>query len=397
MSWLAATLDEFLVLSSVTSLAAGLSVREIRDGVDGDSSDLRLAAVSIVCLLCGAVFLLALTGTTSLVGIRETLAANYQPQRMDLLAGRASILGAAAAIFILGGAALAIGLFPFQFPQTGLFNTTRGWQALAIVSLLRLQGLGLLVRVLDVASVGSEDAVQIVTGISGAATCLAGATLLCRVESLRAIAGCLWLTFGGLSVAAYSVCVTSPTFLPAQSVAPFPAGATAALAVTLLGIVICASLLALDARLSRNGRPLGHFDELTGLWRQAPGTAGLLATTLLSCLPFPPLPLFWSLLMIAGSAFVPGIKPDGTQQEFAGAVPLLTLAATSLALLLIAARLVYPLSLMFHHEPLRRFEPAAGRSSLIMATACVALLILTGLLPNLLFFKVASFVAVTRQ
>lgn len=384
LSWSAETLDALLILTAVTLAAFSLLLREFSDEQTTVTPDFRLASISYVWLLCGAAFLLALTGTTSLSGIRETLTANYQPQRSDLLAGRASILGVAATILVLGGTALPIGLFPFHFSQTSLFDKAPGWQAIVPLLLLRLQGLGLLFRILEAASVGSEDVAQIVTGISGAATCLAGAALLCRAESLRAIAGHLWLTFGGLAVVAYSIGVTSPAGSPAHSVAGIPAGTTAALGVTTLGILICISLLALDAQLTRDGRRPNHFDELIGLGRQAPVTAFLLATTLLSSLPIPPLPLFWALLVISGSAFAPGIAPDGTQQELAGVVPLLTLAVTAVALLLIAARLIQPLSLMFHREPLRRFEPAVSQSPIVIATVCVALLILAGLFPTVL-------------
>ena len=397
LSWSATTLDALVILSGVSLAATGLVVCESSDGESTRAADLRVAAVSFACLICGAAFLLALTGTTSLAEISETLSANYQPERTDLLTGRASMLGIVASILVLAGSALPIGLFTFQFSQSAFFDKANGWLALAMVSLLRLQGLGVLVRVLAAASIGCENSVQVVTGISGAATCLAGAALLCRVESLRMIATHLWLVFGGLAVVAYSVGVTQPDVSPAQSIAGLPTKATLVLVVTAIGIVVCASLLALEARLTREGRRLAHFEELTGLGRQAPGTAFLFAATLLSALPVPPLPLFSTLLAIAGSAFVPGVSPNGRQQELPGTMPLLVLAATGLAWLLIAARLIQPLSQMFHHEPLGRFQPASSRWPLIVSGVCVVALVLTGLQPQLLTSSMAFLVADTGR
>lgn len=397
LSWSARTLDGLVILTGISFLAAGLVVRECSDGESAENGIVRVAAVCFVCLLCGAVFLLALTGTTSLAEIGETLGANYQPERSDLLAGRASMLGIVASILVLAGAALQIGLCPFQFSQSALFASVSGWQALATVSLLRLQGLGLLVRVLDVASIGCENSVQVVTGISGAATCLAGAVLLCRVESLRMIAAHLWLFFGGLAVVAYSCGVTQPTVSPVQAIAGLPTEATLVLTVTGLGLVVCLSLLALEVWLAREGRRPAHFEEMIGLGRQAPGTAFVLSATLLAALPIPPLPLFPTLLAIAGSAFVPGVSADGRQQEIPGAIPLLTLAATGVAWLLVGARLIQPISQIFHHEPLGRFQPASGRWTLAVAGACVAVLILVGLQPQLLASSMAFLVAATER
>ncbi len=397
LSWTAATLDALVILTGISLAAAGLLVRECSAGESARAADVRVAAVCFSCLLGGAAFLLALTGTTSLAEISETLSANYQPERSDLLAGRASMLGIVASILVLAGTALPIGLFPFQFSHSAFFDKANGWQALATVSLVRLQGLGVLVRVLDVASIGAENSVQVLTGISGAATCLAGAALLCRVESLRMIASHLWLVFGGLAVVAYSVGVTQPEVSPAQSIAGLPTEATLVLMVTAIGLVVCVSLLALEARLTREGRRPRHFEELTGLGRQAPGTAFLLAATLLAAVPIPPLPLFPTLLALAGSAFVPGVSPDGRQQELPGAMPLLVLTATGLAWLLIGARLIQPLSQMFHHEPLGRFQPAVGRWPLIVSGVCVVALVLTGLQPNLLTSSMAFLVAATGR
>jgi NADH:ubiquinone oxidoreductase subunit 2 (subunit N) len=384
LSWSAGTLDALVFLSGISLAAAGLLVCECADGESSRAADVRVAAVCFAVLLCGAVFLLALTGTPSLAEISETLGANYQPERSDLLVGRASMLGVVASILVLAGAALPIGLFPFQFSQSEFLDKANGWLALATLSLLRVQGLGLLVRMLDAASIGCENSVQVVTGISGAATCLAGATLLCRVESLRMIAAHLWLIFGGLAVVAYSVGMPQPNVSPAQSIAGLPAATTLALMVTAIGLVVCASLLALEARLTREGRRPTHFEELIGLGRQAPGTAFLLTATLMAALPVPPLPLFPTLLAIAGSAFVPGASPDGRQQELPGAMPLLVLATTGLAWLLIGARLIQPVSQMFHHEPLGRFQPASGQWPLIVSGVCILALVVAGLQPDLL-------------
>jgi len=397
LSWSAGTLDALVVLSAVSLGAAGLLVRECSSGEFIKRADLRVGTVCFACLLCGAGGLLALAGTASLEECRETLAANYQPQRSDLLAGRASILGVAASVLVLAGAALPIGLFPFQFSQAAMFEQAPGWRAIATVSLLRLQGLALMVRVLDVASIGCEDSVQVMTGIAGAATCLAGAVLLCRHESLRQLAANLWLVSGGLAVVAYSVGVTQSESSPIQSVAGVPDGATLVLTVSLSGLIACVSLLALDAWLTRDGRRPEHFEELTGLARQSPTTSFLLTGTLLASLPVPTLPQFAVLLVIAGLAFVPGVGPDGRQQEFPTVVPLLIVGAAASALLLSGARLIQPLSQMFHHEPLRRFEPANGRSALLVSAVCVAALFLAGLQPGLLLAGIASLVSASGQ
>ena len=92
LTWAATTLDALLTLSVVSLVAAGLVIREVRGPIDFDA-DVRVATVGFASLLCGTGLLLALTGTTDLAGIESTLAANYQPDRSDLLTGRGFDLG----------------------------------------------------------------------------------------------------------------------------------------------------------------------------------------------------------------------------------------------------------------------------------------------------------------
>jgi NADH:ubiquinone oxidoreductase subunit 2 (subunit N) len=394
LTWAATTLDALLTLSVVSLVAAGLVIREVRGPIDFNA-DVRVATVGFASLLCGTGLLLALTGTTDLAGIESTLAANYQPDRSDLLTGRGSISGVAALVCVLGGVAFPIGLFPFQYWQTRLFAESPGWLAVSISVLLRLQGLGVLIRVFDVAGTGYEDSAQIVTALPAAASCLAGTSLLCRAESLRAIAGSLWLTWGGLSVAGYAISVTHPVGQTIDTVMPVPAGAVVALVVAVIGVLVCGTVMALEAHLARGQRRPEFFAELTGLGRQAPATSCLLLAALLSCIPIPPLPMFWCLILLVAGAFIPGVQADGVQQEAAGAIPLLTLGAVGVSLFLIAARLTHPLSLLFFHEPLRRFETSAGRTSFLIASLAVLALLLAGLLPLTFYSAAASFVALT--
>lgn len=388
-SWSATSLDALAVLTAVSFAAAGLLVREgvIEAGEGAPAAG--LAAVSLTCLLCGMALLLALTGTGTLDGIRDTLTANYQPVRTDLLVGDASQLATVAVVFLVTGVAMPLGLFPFHFPLLELFDRAAGWKAGAVAMLVRLQGLALLTKLLEVASIGSGRTVEMLTGMAGAATCVAAAILLSRVESVRQMAAHGWMLSGGLVMLAFSVGVTRPASALPHAVAGVPTGTVPALALTVIGLLNCTSLLALDARLTCRGRRPGTLSELTGAGRQTPVTGGLLAASLVSVAGIPPSPLFWGLLLVAAGVFIPGLNDDGSQQQTPGLFLLIAAMVTGGALAVFMGRVVLILGVLFHQEPLRRLNLQRPSLPLLIAASCVALLVLIGLQPSILFAAIA--------
>jgi formate hydrogenlyase subunit 3/multisubunit Na+/H+ antiporter MnhD subunit len=99
--------------------------------------------------------------------------------------------------------------------------------------------------------------------------------------------------------------------------------------------------------------------------RQRPVAGFLLSLGLLSFTPLPPLPGFWHLVAMAGSAFLPGVESTTGSAMIPNAVLLSGGSLAVIAVLILSGRIIQWLSIVQHHEPRRGFtatesEPDAG-------------------------------------
>lgn len=340
-----------------------------------------LLPLSLILVAAGAAFLFVPGGSNNLTEIASTFHNSYQPEREETRVGTASILGTVSIVLILIGAAIPFAAFPLQFHQSDLFEDHPGWLVIWVAIAGRAQAFVLLWRIAVATMPGFGPQVQTPLLVIAAVSALAGGLLACRSTSLRGLAGNCWLVHGGLllhciatGAGQVSVVRNDPSWqLP-------PALETG------LFLFVCSSLslvgvLLIDGNLAPAGRRQEFDEDLAGLARQRPSTGGALATALLGFCAVPPLASFWGVLYLSTGSFVPQYEASDSDILIPNAAVLATTVILIASLLILAARIVSLLSLMFFDEPLRRHEPK-GSPSLLIAGVLSAVLILAGLVPG---------------
>jgi len=129
-------------------------------------------------------------------------------------------------------------------------------------------------------------------------------------------------------------------------------------------------------------RRVDFLDDLAGLGRQSPLAAASLTIPLLTFVSIPPLPGFWSLVFLSANAFLPGNESSTSPVLVPSLLVLLALFAVVVGMLLLASRIVYVMSLVYFHEPVRRLTASGGMLSLTTAALASVVLATTGLLPG---------------
>ena len=144
----------------------------------------------------------------------------------------------------------------------------------------------------------------------------------------------------------------------------------------LCGVLACEEFLRLP------DRRVDFLDDLAGLGRQSPLVAASLAIPLLTFISIPPLPGFWSLVFLTANAFLPANESNTSPVLVPSLLVLLALFAVVVGMLLLASRIVYVMSLVYFHEPVRRLAASGGMLSLSTAALASVVLATAGLLPG---------------
>ena len=335
--------------------------------------------LSFFCIATGMAFLASLAGSSSLETIRATLLESYQPERLDLLVGDGSILGIAAIVLIFAGSAAACGLFPMHGVVQNAFESSPAGIAGSTAFFQRLQAAVILWKIAVTSMPGFESTTQMMCVVFGTCSCLAGSILVCRSESLRNVAGNLWITWGGivLVAAAAGMSVEAPTKFPTTW--QLPTGLETAAFSLVISIVAIGLLLVSERWLSDSGRSIDFAEDVTGLGHQRGLVALAIACSLLTLSAIPPLPGFWCAAFVAGNVFLPGVE----SAQGAALVPnnsvLCSAIILLISLLIVSARSVHFLSLMFHHEPIRRFNIGVGKLPVAISLMATGTLLWVGL------------------
>jgi NADH-quinone oxidoreductase subunit N len=388
LTWQAGTLVTMLIAQAACLLSAGLLLKP--DELSGHRT--VAAAVGFPCLLLGFALIITLTGTTDLADIETALAASYQPDRADQLAGSGSILGIIAAVLIIAGCGIQAGLFPFHLISGDLFERSPAWLAAFLALTQRAQALLIMGRV-GTAMAGFEETWQLVLLVLGVASALACAVLVSRCESLRSLSGHAWLLHGGVLAVGLAIMIAEPDSANSATSDDSVAAAgetawqmlTAQETVLLLFVVggsaLC-GVLACEEFLQLPDRRVDFLDDLAGLGRQSPLAAATLVIPLLTFVSVPPLPGFWALIFLTSNAFRPGHESSVSPVLVPSMLVLLALFAVIVGMLLLASRIVYVMSLVYFHEPIRRLTASGGMLPLTTAAVASILLAATGLLPG---------------
>lgn len=353
------------------------------------SRDAYLLVLSVVLVVTGAGFLIALSGSTELDSIQQTLRGSYQPTREELTVGTASILGTISFVLILVGAAVPFGTFPFQFGQSKTFEEQPAWLASWVAIAGRAQAFVLLWRVGVTTMPGFGPQVQTPLLVLAAATAFVGACLACRSTSLRELAGNCWLVHGGLLLHCVATGAGQVSMVRDDPRWQLPPALETGVLIFACSSVALVVLLLIESSLALPDRRQEFDEDLAGLVRQRPSTGGALAAALAAFCAVPPLASFWGVLYLAAGSFVPQYEAADSDILVPNATVLLVAAILVLSLLILASRIVRLLSIMMFDEPLRQHRPAGGLS-LIVAGVLAAGLLFLGLLPGSLLRVIHS-------
>ncbi len=386
---------ETVLLAFIASLLAGSVLNRERRGQQArteDANQSRFDGIlahltsrqttdifSFVCVATGMALLGTLGGSSSLESIRQTLLESYRAERLDLLVGDGSILGVATAVFFFAGVAASFGLFPLHSVVQNTFDSASGGIAVITAVLQRVQAAVVLWRVVLLSMPGFESTIQLLCIVLGVSSCLAGAVLVCRSESLRGLASNLWITWGGVALVAVATGLSVESPADTQTVWQLPTGLETAAFSIIISAVAVGMLLSTERWLSSNERSIDFAEEITGLGQQEKLIALAVACALLTMSAIPPLPGFWCAAFIIGNAFQPGVESSSGATLVPDKSVLTAVVLLVIALLTLSARSVHFLSLMFHHEPIRRFKLPSKKTPAAVSLVVTSLLVWAGM------------------
>lgn len=391
---MAGSLETVLLASTASLLAASALNRERRTtpACATDSHRSRFGEMfdhlgprqttdifSFLCVATGMALLGSLGGSTSLEAIRQTFLESYRAERLDLLVGEGSILGVAASVFLFAGVAAPFGLFPLHSAVQNTFESAPSGIAVLTTVIQRVQASVVLWQVVLSSMPGFESTVQLLCIVLGAASCLVGAILVCRSESLRGLASSLWVTWGGIALVGVAAGLAVETPTDHQPVWQLPTGLETAAFSIVISTVAVGVLLTTERWLSHNERSVDFAEEITGLGQQEKLIALAIGCALLTMSAIPPLPGFWCAAFIVGNAFQPGIESSSGATLVPDKSALTAGVLLLISLLVLSARSVHFLSLMFHHEPIRRFKLPGNKIPAAVSLATTSLLVWAGM------------------
>ena len=330
---------------------------------------------SFFCIATALALLGALGGSYSLANIRVVLLDSYRPEYLDLLVGDGSILGVAAIVLLFIGCAASFGLFPMQGVLQNTFESSPSGIGGACAVFQRLQASIILWKIADEAMPGFGSTTQLMCIVFGVSSCLGGALLACRSESLRNFAGNLWIVWGGVGLIAAAPSVTAEVPANTQAAWQLPSGLETAAFSLVISIIAVGILLASERWLSADGRSIDFAEDVTGLGQAHRLIAFAIACSFLTFAAVPPLPGFWCAAFIIGNAFLPGVESAQGAALVPDTAILISTILLLISLLIVAARSIHLLSLIFHHEPIRQFNiPNRNIAAAFGLTASILLL-----------------------
>ena len=348
-------------------------------------SQRTVGMMSLFCVATGFALLGSLAGSSTLETIQTTLRESYRPERADLLVGSGSILGSATCVLLFAGTAASFGMFPLHGVLMNGFESAPAGITGPTVLLQRLQASVVLWKTAIVAMPGFESTVLLLCVVFGAASCIGGSLLACRTESLRGFTGNCWITWGGVVLIAAAAGLTAQTPQHHEAVWQFPSGLEIAAFSLLISAIAVVMLLTCDCWLTLENRGVDFAEDVTGLGKRHSAMAAAIGCALLTMCAIPPLPGFWCAVFITGNAFLPGVESTQGPSLVPDASILAAVVLLLLSLLVLSARAVHFLSLLFLHEPIRRFEIAGRSIPALLSLTAVGLLLWAGLNVGTLF------------
>jgi len=358
------------------SASGNNSGRSLSTGLDS-----YLLPLSLMFPVAGAGLLIALGGTDNLDSIQQTLRDNYQPVRQELTVGTASILGTVSFVLFLTGLAVPFAVFPFHFGRSESFTGQPAWLVSGHAIVARAHAFVLLWRIAVTTMPGFGPQVQAPMLVLAAASAVVGAGLASRSRSLRDLAGNCWLVHGGLLLHCIATGAGQVSMVRDDPRWQLPIALETGIFLFTCSSAALLTVMLLESSLRLSDRRVEFDADLAGLGRRSPLIGGVLATGLLALCGLPPLATFWGMIYLHAGAFVPQYEASDSTILVPNAAVLVTAGGLAIALLILTARTVRLLSLVFFDEPVRRHRPAGG-FPLIFAVILAVSLLVTGLLPG---------------
>lgn len=381
LTCVAADLLLLFVVLELTVLPWAVQQEQVETSSGNAAPDrLYLNLTASLFLLLGFAALYGLTGSSHVDAVRAALESGSLPN--STRPAGVSEMGVVAMVFIVAGLAVRLGVAPFHFGLPEVFENASTPAALLVWP--RIAAFVVLLRVPceAMASLGATGQ-WLVWVLSMSSMIVGGARAVAETNIRRRLAYAT-LAQGGIVLAGITVGYWELAHgsYGIDLGRDLPGGMKSGLACFVCHLFAIAGLVAVLSYLQKPGRSVDHLDDLKGVFRSEP-LAGLCALVLLLSLAgAPPLPGFWSnLLVLGGTLSVPA--------EFAG--ELLPAPAPGFALLgivvgvtmlLISMAYVGMVASLFLEGQIARPGRAGGRAALVAALLAALFIAGAGLLPG---------------
>ncbi|MBS0202494.1 MAG: hypothetical protein JSS49_06300 [Planctomycetes bacterium] len=361
--------------------------RDQERGRARDGICLWLGITASCCLWLGIALLVNLTASTHFDQIRLVLTDAYVPDGGRTVIGSGSKLGLLAIGFMVAGLGGRVGLAPWQVSFVEQSRDVGYWTAGCVLLGTQLAGILALARLCGTVWLGYRDELIVLLLVQTLVTytvsaALAGLGLLKHEGRLRrwavsiSLLHAAWLTIG-LMAAVADLATPDQSLLAAGS----QPGALALLLFAIGGSQLgLAGLFLVLSYLSRDNRDVEYLEELQGLGRLSPLSAGALLFALASLIGHPPLWGFWSnwLMLVAGL----NIRSSGGHEQAAPHIGLiLGLIVATIATLMTASVVIRISRTVLLEQPISRALPKGRRAALVASCSCALILLLVGLYP----------------
>lgn len=361
------------LLSIPTYVLLYLPIRS-RVGQEAAAKYFLLSVLSSALLLFGFSYLYGLTGTTNLGAVVEVLAA----------AGSPGLLGLVAMVMVIAGLGFRLAAFPFHFYAPDVYEAGPTGVVTQLAVLPKVAGLVALARVLGLASPqlgaalpfdATHTLIPLTLWVLAAVTMTFGNVLALLQDNLKRM-----LAYSGIAHGGYMLIglVAASSVPDAGGAEPAQSGLDAVLfylvAYGLMTAGVFAVLMHLAA--AEPGRPAETVDDLAGLGRTHPVSAGLLFVFFLSLIGIPLTVGFVGKLLLFVSAFTaPDTPPMGGMYRALAVIAAVNAAVAAVYYLRV-------LGVMYLRTPLTPIPTARWTPALAAAAVCALATLGLGVYPK---------------
>jgi NADH-quinone oxidoreductase subunit N len=332
-----------------------------------------LSILTSALLLYGFAFLYGLgkttliAGTPELPGIREALSNQAAANPLAPLTPLALLL-------IFAGLGFKLTIAPLQFYAPDVYQGTTSVNAGILAVAPKIAGVAGFIRLVVVAMPSAAEFAWQLALILAVLTMTIGNVCALWQRNIRRLMAYSSIAHGGyllIGLAAAAAAVASPE-------AAYRGGVMAMVFYLIVYILATMGTFAALAFLSSAEHEVNDVDELAGLGKSRPVTAGAVAIFMFSLAGLPPLAGFWGKLTLFGSAIeLATSAPAGLASWFTALA-----IAGALNAAVAAAYYLRIIAVMYFQPSARPVAAAGGASAWLAAIACAALVIGMGALPG---------------